>query len=131
MHTCIQANKHTCIHAHMHTCIHTYIHIHAYMHTCMHTCTHAYINTDSQLNILTHIQTYKHTHIHTYTSMSESKKLLNVKGGSGWDLLRLPTHPKDDLHHENLTYYLLPTTYYLLSLLPIINNVYYPVICLK
>ena len=24
----------------------------------------------------------------------------------------LPTHPKDDLHHEKLTYYLLPTTYY-------------------
>ena len=57
----------------------------------------------------------------------------------------LLTHPKDDLHHEKLTYYLLPTiyyqlptthyllptTYYLLSLLPIINNAYYPEICLK
>ena len=53
-----------------------------------------------------------------------SKKLLNEKGGSGRELHPLPMHPKDDLHGNIMTFYLR-------SLLPIINNAYYLETCLK
>ena len=45
----------------------------------------------------------------------------NDKGGEGGVVLRLPTHPKKDLHGDNLTYHLLPTV-----LFPININSYYP-----
>ena len=44
----------------------------------------------------------------------ESEKLLNEKGGAGGSCFD-HRHPKLDLHGNNLTYYLLPTTYYPIS----------------
>ena len=59
----------------------------------------------------------------------ETQELLNVKGGAGGICFDYRRTRKMTCMGKKLTYYLLPTTYYLLSLLPIINNAYYPEIC--
>ena len=108
----------------LHTHTHTYTH--AYTHTHIHACIHTYIHTDRH----TYIHTQKHTQTSTYkhTCMHqeelETQELPNVEGGAGGICFDYRRTRKMTCMGKKLTYYLL-------SLLPIINNAYYPEICLK